>query len=42
MDLRVKALKALINFAQDELYLKQMCELNVVKRIYDLLKENVR
>lgn len=42
MAARVKAIKALINFSQDEMYLKQMIELNVVKRIYDLLKENVR
>ena len=42
MECRVSALKALINFSQDEIFLKQMCEANVVKRIYDVLKENVR
>ena len=42
MEIRVKALKALINFSQDEAYMRQMCEVDVVKRIYELLKENVR
>lgn len=42
MELRNKALKALINFSQDESYVNQMCELNIVRKIYDLLKENVR
>ena len=38
----VKALKCLINFSQDEMYIKQMCELNASQRVYELLKEVVK
>ena len=41
-DLTVGALKCLINFSQDESYIKQMCELNVAFRINDLLKQHVK
>lgn len=42
MDVRSKALKTLINFSQDEPFVMKMCELNIVRKIYDLLKENVQ
>lgn len=39
---RLKALKCLINFSQDEVFIKEMCNLNVANRLYDILKENVK
>jgi len=39
---RVKALKCLINFSQDEVFIKEMCNLNAANRLYDILKENVK
>jgi len=39
---RVKALKCLINFSQDEVFIKEMCNLNASNRLYDILKENVK
>ena len=38
----LKALKCLINFSSDATFVKEMCELSVAKRVYDLLKENVK
>ena len=38
----VKSLKCLINFSQDEFFIKQMCELKAAQRVYELLKDVVK
>ena len=35
-------LKCLIQFSQDNFFLREMCELNTGLKIYELLKENVK
>mmetsp|Transcript_3751 Transcript_3751/g.6398 ORF Transcript_3751/g.6398 Transcript_3751/m.6398 type:complete len:100 (+) Transcript_3751:78-377(+) len=38
----LKSLKCLINLSSDKGFVKDLCELNASKRIYDVLKENVK
>ena len=40
--LRLCSLKALINLSQDLEFVEQMCQLGTNKRVYEVLKENVR
>jgi hypothetical protein len=42
MERRLVAMKALINFSQDGVFIEQLCQLGTLTRIWDVLKENVR